>query len=115
MTLVGWGGTIAGLVWSIVSAAAAPASGLTRSSQASEGMPEFEGGGGVCPSCYSNHATNPNVLCSRARDQFVLLHGPAYFDECAERIFQEFTRSRAVERCHLCAAPATAAARRRPQ
>jgi len=60
-------------------------------------MPEFEDGGGVCPSCYSNHATNPNVLCSRARDEFVLVHGPAYFDECAERIFQEFTRSRAVE------------------
>ena len=114
----------------------------------------------VCPSCYSNHATNPNVICSRARfimhllefqlptptrfqkpkqnssfimaqyhqksycaiirttffrllseltnsgrDEFVMTHGPDFFEECAERIFQEFNRfsasSGVIPQCYI--------------
>ena len=45
----------------------------------------------VCNYCFSNHAM-VNVICSRARDSYVMENKPSLEDEWTDRIYAAFTK-----------------------
>merc|ERR1711973_772907 len=53
----------------------------------------------VCNYCFSNHSV-VNVICSRARDDFIMDHKPSLEDEWTDRIFNAFSRKQKLAKAN---------------